>query len=513
MNVLLHRLKPHIWILALTAFALSLCGWSLASPVGSSPDEDFHLVSIWCADGGVDGMCETTDDSSERLVSEELLSASCFAWEPTVTGTCQASDSESNNLVLTKRGNFSSNYPPVYYWIMSHFASLDIQASVIQMRLFNSIFLVGLLGFTLFLIPQRRRIPIILAVAVTSVPLSQFLVGSISPSGWAIMLVPISWLALYSSLIEYRDPAKRYWLAGVYLISAFLAAGARADAAAYVLFGTFVALILTMKRNREYLRHNLPILSVLGAGLLIGLALFFASAQYKILFSGLTGLDDASATSARSSFSGAIKLLAYNIADLPSLWAGGFGTWGLGWLDTPMTSGVWFLSMFAVATVVITTMAFLEKRSIIAVSFTVLTLALVPLTILQVSAAKVGQQVQPRYIFPLIVLLIFILVSSDIDWDYRVKIPIFVGLIGLVFANASALFINMGRYINGLGSGISLEPTSWWWGGWSPWIVFGLGSGAFTLFILILMTGLSSSESGIRTNAPAKSSLLANLPN
>ena len=30
---------------------LALACWALASPVGSSPDDNFHLASIWCAGG------------------------------------------------------------------------------------------------------------------------------------------------------------------------------------------------------------------------------------------------------------------------------------------------------------------------------------------------------------------------------------------------------------------------------------------------------------------------------
>ena len=39
------------WLITCLAAFAALAGWSLASPAGSSPDDDYHLASIWCAQG------------------------------------------------------------------------------------------------------------------------------------------------------------------------------------------------------------------------------------------------------------------------------------------------------------------------------------------------------------------------------------------------------------------------------------------------------------------------------
>ena len=42
----------------------TLAAWALASPVGASPDEDYHLVSGWCATGDA-AHCEFAQGGSE----------------------------------------------------------------------------------------------------------------------------------------------------------------------------------------------------------------------------------------------------------------------------------------------------------------------------------------------------------------------------------------------------------------------------------------------------------------
>lgn len=481
------------WLFAICAFLISLVAWSFASPVGASPDEDFHLVSIWCAGNADAGLCLPTGDSTTRMVSKALVDAPCFAHQNSKNATCQNFLSDTETFVTTDRGNFSSNYPPIYYWVMSHLAGNDIQTSVLKMRIFNGLLIASLLAATLALMPRKRRVPIVIAVAVTSVPLGQFLMGSISPSAWAIAFVPLSWLALYSSLNT--DSRKhRYALLSLYGVSALLASGARGDAAAYVVFATGLAIFMTFQWHREYFKNNWLLFCAIGVGLTAGLILFFTSAQAEVITHGLPGLDDPIASDARNTISGAVLLLAYNISELPSLWAGSFGTWGLGWLDTPMPVGTWFLSLFAAGAVLTVALGFLRRREIIAIAVALFALVAIPLVILQASAARVGQQVQPRYLLPLIVLMMFILLSSNVAWDYRSMLPTAIGLTGLIIANSMALFVNLVRYINGYATGIAIRPDSWWWGDWSPWIVLGVGTVSFGLMIVFIFIGLVDSQ-------------------
>ena len=49
------------WVWLPVAFFVMCAGWALTSPPGSSPDDDFHLTSIWCAAGTQDGRCELVE--------------------------------------------------------------------------------------------------------------------------------------------------------------------------------------------------------------------------------------------------------------------------------------------------------------------------------------------------------------------------------------------------------------------------------------------------------------------
>lgn len=57
------------------AFLLALVAWAFASPVGATPDEDFHLVSTWCGGGLRDGACEAGTDATSRTVRADLVEA------------------------------------------------------------------------------------------------------------------------------------------------------------------------------------------------------------------------------------------------------------------------------------------------------------------------------------------------------------------------------------------------------------------------------------------------------
>lgn len=483
------RIHSSLWMYGLIALLLTLWAWAFASPVGSSPDEDFHLASIWCAPNAQTNLCADAPDPGKRLVSPALLDASCFAYNAFQSASCQDLDPDSRALVETDRGNFQSNYPPVFYWTMSLFATDNIAASVLTMRLVNSTFLVMMFGLTLRLSAKRLRIPLLLGLTVTLIPFGTFLLSSLNPSSWAIMLVPTSVIALYGSLTE-TTPRKRAALSTLYFVSAILSAGARGDATVFVAIGTGLALLLAWRRNSGFSRANRVALGIIASVAVAAMVLFLSSAQLNVIFNGLPGTEGATADAARSSLWGALQLLITNILNLPSLWMGSFGTWGLGWLDTPMPEGVWFSSLFAAAAFIVVAIGFASRRSLLVLGLNLITLALVPLMILQVSAAHVGQQVQPRYIMPLLVTFFVIAATIRFEWDRRAFLPVAIGLIMLIPANGTAITWNILRYTNGLNAGIALNEDSWWWGNWSPFIIAGTATLSFGLLIGILVVAL-----------------------
>src|SRR5262245_53254713 len=90
----IHNLVPRSRTARLKAWGalavlLALGCWALASPVGASPDEDFHLGSIWCAQGIEAGRCEQGPTAQSRLVPADVARATCYAFKPETSAACQ----------------------------------------------------------------------------------------------------------------------------------------------------------------------------------------------------------------------------------------------------------------------------------------------------------------------------------------------------------------------------------------------------------------------------------------
>jgi drug/metabolite transporter (DMT)-like permease len=134
---------------------------------------------------------------------------------------------------------------------------------------------------------------------------------------------------------------------------------------------------------------------------------------------------------------------------------------------------------------------YMPWRKAVMVSALVATLYLLPLYILTRGISVVGENVQPRYLVPLVVvlgglLLLGISARSLRPGPWHV-IPAIVLLAG---ANSIALYTNLRRYVTGfdveqlsLGTG-----AEWWWTGLpiGPTGVWVFGSLAFTGLVVVL---------------------------
>ena len=157
-------------VLAPLALLIALVSWAFASPIGASPDDDYHLPSIWCGQGIREGLCEPGDSEAARTVPAALTKASaCFAFNPAQSAACALPD--SSVMVSTTRGNFVGDYPPVFYSTMSIFAGPDIGLSTLLMRAFNALLFVGISVALFFLLPTHRRSSLAVGAAISLVPL------------------------------------------------------------------------------------------------------------------------------------------------------------------------------------------------------------------------------------------------------------------------------------------------------------------------------------------------------
>ena len=482
-------------IALLPALALvALLAWMFASPIGSSADDDFHLTSTWCANDWA-GLCEEGAAANRRVVPDELAWVDCFARHPEVSAACQDVLFASETVeVSTKRGNWRGSYPPVYYAAMSVFAGPDIQVSALIMRFVTIVLFLGITIALYLLLPPGRRPTLLWGWLITTLPLGIFLLASNNPSSWAIMGVGSAWLAL----LGYFETTgrRRVALGAVFAGSTVMAAGSRADSALYVGFAIFLVLLLTFERARAYLvRAVLPVaMGIVALVLLIGASQVASSA---VGFSdGETAVPPIGSGTVEEGLTGA-ALLAYNILNMPFLWSGVFGTWGLGWLDTSMP---WIVPMAAIAVFVAVGFGGLGKKDVrtaIVVALTGVVLLVAPLYVLQAGGDTVLEQVQPRYLLPLIVLLggLLVLVPPGRVLTFG-RIQAYTIAAALAVVNFIALHMNIRRYVTGVDdAGLNLDAgAEWWWAGFpvGPTAVWIIGAVAYGTLVFILVPRLAS---------------------
>lgn len=460
---------------------VALGAWALSSPVGSSPDEDYHLASVWCGQGLRDGMCEPGEAFDERSIPTELRGAACFAHSPDMSASCQQKRFyvESDAMVSTARGNFVGDYPPVFHFVQSLLTGPNASVSVLAMRVANAMLFVGLVTALYLVLPVGLRRPLVIASLVTAVPLGMFLIPSINPSSWALL----SATTLMLSVLGYitAEHRRRRIALGVLAAAALaVGAGARADASIYALVAIGAAVILSMRAGWPYVRRL-----VYPAVLAVAAGVAFLSAGQSSAADGSTG------TAPPFTLSWVVGIME----NVPDLWIGGLGKWGLGWLDTPMPAVVWVACWGLYSAVLFVASSGTTLRRGIAVGLVGAATLLIPTYIQFLSGAPVGSYVQPRYILPLLIILAattMVRLEGAAFRFTRGQRWILVAI--LAGTNAIALHTNIRRYVVGTdGMNINLDArVEWWWAGMpvGPMAVWVIGALAFTIGIVLVSAEL-----------------------
>ncbi|KRA22242.1 hypothetical protein ASD65_17220 [Microbacterium sp. Root61] len=432
------------------------------------------MASIWCAGGDVEGRCEATSSPDYMMLPGEIVKGSkCFAFYPEQSASCPLPD----RMIRTDRGNWlDHSYPPYFYSVMSVFVTDDLETSIVLMRSFNALLYVGVLTALFFLLPRRMRPLVVWTSAISVVPLGMFLIASVNPSGWAVLSATGLWLAMWGYFTQ--SGARKWMLAGLSLLLLLLGAGARADSAVYGAFAVIVAAVLAFRRDRRFALDLL-----LPAGLLVVAVLLFFSGGQSDIVAGDTAVEDRPLALS--------SLIFVNAKLLPQLWAGVFGLWGLGWLDTTMPGIVWITTLTVFVALCFIGLRAGDWRKRLALAGAAAALVVVPMYILIHDAVIVGSYVQPRYIYPLIIIFGGVALVGFTRAGLGLNRLQFVVVgAGLVIANSIALHVNLRRYISGLDvQNLNLNwPLEWWWNTpITPMIVWAAGSLAFAVVIALLV--------------------------
>ncbi|MDP9806003.1 hypothetical protein J2S70_000585 [Trueperella bonasi] len=476
-------------------FTLVIWGYAVA-PFGE-PDSDYHLASIYCS-GGENGMCEPGSTPTTRLVREDATQTMCFGQEETENDPCRLRSVNSGQLVETDRGNFSEQYPQLFYTTAALALDAETSESFYSIRTLNSALVSFGLGLLAAVLPLARRRALWMTVSATVVPLGLFIIASINPTSWTVF----GPLFIYFAVVGVFETAgwRRYVLAALALTALLFVGGARYDAGAYCLLALFLAVFVTVKFDRRGTTIELTILGLLGV---TGIFALFAG-----VLDSVPGLESLSAMIDTLVTGGDGNVGRRNIVDntltVPYIWLGAFGTWPLGWFDVPIPWSVPALTIFVFCGLVFSSLRQIYWRTAIASISVLAVLIFVPVYILFDRGMAVGEWFQPRYVLALLVLFLGILIihaNLELTRSQRITITISLAVAQLIALRAVALRYRFGTaYTNELG--VTQQ--------WHPMMYALAGGVTFAIFVGYVWLFLE--RSGNSTAVPAAASLVATGP-
>ena len=473
---------------------VSLGAWAFASPVGSSPDDAYHLGSMYCQ-SGENKYCQLPDDIEEwkgpdgkygwqrpAMIPSGIVDSQCIQndWQLGITsGSCQPDMSKTDKLKLG--GIDNGNYPPGYYWFMNHFISGNLTLFNIIVRAINSILFMSLLVSALLITNSKLSRALTLTIALSIVPVGFFMLASVNPSSWAIIGLTFFWVFQLEASSD-NPKLNRLWSISFAFICLLIASLSRNDAALYVFVSCIAILIVYSSQGffKSPSRYIPLVISTVSSGVL-----FASYRQINSITGGKLEFVESGLT-----------LLIQNTLELPMYLAGNFGypgpeEWplGLGSMSLDLPAIVPVTGLLCIGGVTIPRLFPLHKwRYSLSQILIFSAMVAVPLLILQARGTVGIRALQPRYLLPIIIVLIgFVILGSSKRMSLR-SLLVISTLISIT--NAISLNYTIRRYISGQETtDFNLNNNvEWWWEGLGigPAKMWVIGSIAATIFIFSL---------------------------
>lgn len=426
-----------------------LLGWALASPMGSSPDDDYHLSSIWCA-GGVGPQCsdEGVDSASLAVPAAVARAQDCYRFETTIAGACSeelvssaASGGPGAVMQPTDRVNQRAGlYPGGFYSFLHLFVGPDVERSVQIMRVINATLTVGSLAWILAVAGGSVRRAVMVGTAVVWIPLGLSIIPSTNPSSWAFTgLMLLTAMALTLPQVD-RVRSARWWLTALgAVVGAFMAISARVDASAYLAIVVTVVFLYTGWRT---LRDRWASAALLAVVALWGVIAFLLAPT-----PGSAAEGEPMGAAERG-----IGLLLTNVTYVGVYVQGVVGGWPLSWNDVVLPPGIPIIGTLVLGAVIALGMRTMTVRKAWALGLAAVTLIVVPLAFLQREGLGVGDVVQPRYIAPLLLLVVMIaLLDADVfprgvRWAMTIGLAVNASMAWWVFTHRFAYGSTVGWF-------------------------------------------------------------------
>ena len=525
---------------------MTLAAWSMGSAVGSSPDEDYVLTSIWCGTEGNPPHCRKDPDRANHMIVPAMIGepSKCYLSQGQATSAgCQTSILE----LQTSTANYNSiNYPKNFFNLARNLVSPFVEPSVVKIRLLNSLLAAVLIAATASML-QRFKSDLFLAWLAVATPTTFYFIASVNTSSW-LLFGATSFVIGFMTLFKTRKGKKAFLASGVLSVLAIYFSISSRYEGKYILLLLALAIVVSetlsnRKVNLSNLRRSLtywflcvlvffigrdllsgwlisfhllgdsrlkwvalafftllPMVSLtqkfvninraysLGIGSLIA-ALFLVYDRVSGSFIRIDILNDSRVEVDEGIRTTAFNLLINNVLNLPRFIMGFFGSWGLGWFEVEMTHAVWLLSLQAFLLV---TVFALRKSSTLHRTIFVATFGLMCLAILytnQQTFTPIGQVIQPRYFLPFFLGIVIIAAANKTE-RYPNSLVITVAILATI-SNSIALRDTIRRYTTGQDVFISKSlnnPIEWWWQfGPQPETVWLTGTLAFAALWALLI--------------------------
>jgi hypothetical protein len=365
----------------------------------------------------------------------------------------------------------------------------DVSVSVLAMRMTNVVLAVCLFTALWLLAARDQQRLLVLSVLGSLVPLGLFITSSVNPSAWAYTGVTVAWLGMLWLLIAERRALVTLSTI-VFLAGAAMAITSRADSAAYLVVAVITPLVL--QGRASLVRRGRLVIP--GLASVWAIVVFLDARQSSALTSGLVGASGDGRALA--------PVLFYNLTELPGLVVGVFGAGPLGllgWLDTPVPAVTWVSAIAVASGLAFIGLAVMPERKVRAFILVLGVMLSLPLIVLMAGMNLVGENVQPRYLLPLLPLLLGVLLTGRTVRETLnlTRGQTWVAFILLSCANSIALHANIRRYTTGtdlFGFNIGLEAEWWWESAPHPMAIWIIGTAAFAAVASTLFTIGSSTS-------------------
>ena len=386
----------------------------------------------------------------------------------------------------------------LYYRFANLFISQNIEVSVILIRLINSLILVFLL-FLAFRASDNQKFPSLAWVFIlATIPYGLFFIASTNSSSWLIVGVGAYSYFLMLCASPHKLKINYYAIVGT-VCSVLVAWSSRGEANPFLVIATISVVIHRFSGFRTISKRTLLIFST--GVTMISFALFFKSNTASFAVSSFTYGDDDTPI-----VRPAQGVLMANIQNLPTYFLGWMGgNPGIGQTDTELPSIVFVSVLAAISFLLISSLNKNSWQMKASVAFVGAMLVFIPIWTLQRSLLFVGEELIPRYLLPLWVVFIGLLVFQNVGKQTRSQL-ISVAIL-LSIANSVALRQNLLRNTIGIDaySVINLDKANeWWWQASlipSPMTVWIVGSLAM-LLASVLSAQMIGGTGGIRTPGP-----------